>query len=421
VLPREFALGVADATGTAREPAVTYTAPVGTHPRMTDAIAERARRFLGDDADETDAALAVVGHGTDRNPNSAEAIYDHVAALRDRYDFAEVGALFMDEVPYVESVLDAFDADEIAVVPLFVADGFHTQDEIPELLGITDDPRSGYPVPGEVRGRRIWYASAVGTDPFVPEVILERAGDAGADLDRSTTDAPVRPDAGDAFLSWVEATGRREWGELHVAADGEGYALSHRADRDTASAALDTPDSVAALRDRIRTADDGHYRPFSGERSLPTGWGFDGLGRVELLRAVATVYPASVETWADDPDPVPYRETATRQSGIYERTVALSRADLAATTEAVCGDCAKRRDWDERREDSLPVDRGDGHLPCREPCSFLVAAAREMLDEPPDEQPPDRPDDGVPPGDLTDPANRYRVRYRRACETPPTR
>jgi sirohydrochlorin cobaltochelatase len=108
---------------------------------------------------------------------------------------------------------------------------------------------------------------------------------------------------------------------------------------------------------------------------------------------------------------------AVRQTGIYERVSNLSREELIDVTAAVCGNCAKRRDWDETREDSLPVDRGDGAVPCREPCSFHVAAAREVLVDEPPESTPDHPDADVPPGDLTDPANRYRVRYRRAGGT----
>jgi sirohydrochlorin cobaltochelatase len=430
VLPREFGLGVADVAGTEAEPRLTYTDPVGTHPRTTDVIAARARRHLGDGVAETDAALAVIGHGTERNPNSADAVYDHVDALRERTAFAEVGALFMDEAPYVDAVLERFDAADVAVVPLFVADGFHTQDEIPELLGLTDDPRSGYPVPGTVDGRRIWYASAVGTDPLVPEVILERAADAGAaiDLDRDRAPAdrtaePIRPDAAEAFLSWLDAApatdGRRvrEWGDLvlvAVDADAGGgggrYAVRHRADRDRPRRALTSHD-VDDLRTLVRTDDDGRYRPFAGERSLPTGWLLADLDATDLLRAVATVYPAAVETWADAPDPVPFREVAARQTGIYERVAELPDAALADLTAAVCDNCAKRRTWDARDGD----DRAADAPPCREPCSFLVAAAREVLvDEPPADPAPDRPDADVPPGDLTEPGNRYRVRYRRA-------
>ncbi|WP_251331301.1 DR2241 family protein [Haloplanus sp. HW8-1] len=246
-------------------------------------------------------------------------------------------------------------------------------------------------------------------------------------MDRTVgAETPVRPDAGDAFLSWVDdapvADGRRarEWGDLLVVADGEAYELRHRADRGRPRADLVDRDP-ATFRGFVRSDDDGRYRPFAGERSLPTGWVMPGLDDPILLRAVASAYPAGIEEWADDADPVPYREVAARQTGIYERVANLSRAELTDVTAAVCGNCAKRRTWDETADDTLPVDRGAGDLPCREPCSFLVAAAREVLvDEPPDEQPPEQPAADVPPGDLTDPANRYRVRYRRAGGNPTT-
>ncbi|MFC7081985.1 hypothetical protein [Halorussus caseinilyticus] len=62
-------------------------------------------------------------------------------------------------------------------------------------------------------------------------------------------------------------------------------------------------------------------------------------------------------------------------------------------------------------------------IPCREPCSFLVAAAREFHQHE-NESTDDRPtesDASVPRGDLTDPANVYRVRYRRARDATHTR
>jgi sirohydrochlorin cobaltochelatase len=49
-------------------------------------------------------------------------------------------------------------------------------------MGLTDDYRTGYPVPAEVDGHRLWYAGAVGTEGLTAEVVLERAADAGADV-----------------------------------------------------------------------------------------------------------------------------------------------------------------------------------------------------------------------------------------------
>jgi sirohydrochlorin cobaltochelatase len=108
----------------------------------------------------------------------------------------------MDEQPEVDDVTEYFESEDIVVVPLFVADGYHTEEDIPEDMGLTDDYRTGYDVPSEVDGHRIWYSGAVGTEPLMADVILERARDAGAavspaiDAVRERTGG-VAPTAGD--------------------------------------------------------------------------------------------------------------------------------------------------------------------------------------------------------------------------------
>ncbi|QDX41281.1 CbiX/SirB N-terminal domain-containing protein [Salarchaeum sp. JOR-1] len=173
---------------------IHYCGPVGTHDSMSDVIVQRAKSVTGDDDVGEGVGLAVVGHGTERNENSAKAIYYHADRIRERGRFDEVQAVFMDEDPEVDDVTEFFDAPDIVVVPLFVADGFHTQEDIPEDMGITEDYRTGWEVPETVDGHRIWYAGAVGTEPLVADVILERAGDAGAAVEHAI--AAVREETG---------------------------------------------------------------------------------------------------------------------------------------------------------------------------------------------------------------------------------
>jgi sirohydrochlorin cobaltochelatase len=161
---------------------VHYTGPVGTHDAMTDVVVSRAERVTGDPEVGPGFGLAVVGHGTERNENSAKAIEYHADRIADRDRFDEVKALFMDEDPEVDDVTEFFESTDIVVVPLFVADGYHTQEDIPEDVGLTDDYREGYDVPATVDGHRIWYAGAVGTEALMADVLLERARDAGADV-----------------------------------------------------------------------------------------------------------------------------------------------------------------------------------------------------------------------------------------------
>ncbi|MFP8891348.1 CbiX/SirB N-terminal domain-containing protein [Natrialbaceae archaeon A-CW2] len=161
---------------------VHYCGPVGTHDAMADVIVQRAESVTGDSNVGEGFGLAVVGHGTERNENSAKAIEYHTERIRSMDRFDEVQALYMDEEPEVDDVTDHMDAEDIVVVPLFIADGFHTQEDIPEDMGLTDDYRTGWDVPGDVDGQRIWYAGAVGTEGLMADVILERAADAGADI-----------------------------------------------------------------------------------------------------------------------------------------------------------------------------------------------------------------------------------------------
>lgn len=166
-------------TATDVEKTVHYCGPVGTHDSMADVIIQRAQTVTGDPDVGPGIGLAVVGHGTERNENSAKAIHYHADHIREEDRFDEVKALFMDEEPMVEAVTNHFASEDIVVVPLFIADGLHTQEDIPEDIGLTDgDGEIDDAVPGTVDGKRIWYSGAVGTEPLLADVILERATDA---------------------------------------------------------------------------------------------------------------------------------------------------------------------------------------------------------------------------------------------------
>mgnify|MGYP000141506399 FL=1 len=161
---------------------VHYCGPVGTHDAMSDVIVQRAESVTGDPDVGEGFGLAVVGHGTERNENSAKAVEYHADRIREMGRFDQVEALFMDEDPEVDDVTDFFESEDIVVVPLFIADGYHTQEDIPEDMGLTDDYREGWDTPTEVDGHRIWYSGAVGTEALMADVVLERAADAGADV-----------------------------------------------------------------------------------------------------------------------------------------------------------------------------------------------------------------------------------------------
>jgi sirohydrochlorin cobaltochelatase len=72
------------------------------------------------------------------------------------------------------------------VVPFFISDGLHAVEDIPVLLGeptelVKERLAASQPAwrnPTEKNGKRVWYSSAIGSEPLLAEVILQRAREA---------------------------------------------------------------------------------------------------------------------------------------------------------------------------------------------------------------------------------------------------
>lgn len=181
VIPRELGLsGPAPSVTRKLGKTIRYCGPVGTHPSMPAMILRRAEETGGlTDAEAREAGLVIIGHGTERNTNSAEVIYRVTRQAEAAGVFGEVRAGFLDQEPNVAGVLEAMEARRIVLVPFFVAEGWHTQETIPDDLGIN---RPALSAATEKDGRTIWYAPPVGTFPEVAQIILQRAREAGAEV-----------------------------------------------------------------------------------------------------------------------------------------------------------------------------------------------------------------------------------------------
>ena len=150
--------------------------PVGGHPRMTEVLLHRARE-VAPDVDCSSAALLVLGHGTPLDTRSSEAVEAQVTDIRARGIFAEVHGAFMETPPKIEDWREITACRDVIAVPFFIADGLHSDDDIPELLGIPgggDARERERKNPHMLDGRRLYYSRAVGTDPGMVEVILDQ-------------------------------------------------------------------------------------------------------------------------------------------------------------------------------------------------------------------------------------------------------
>lgn len=238
----------------------------------------------------------------------------------------------------------------------------------------------------------------------------------------------------------------RSWGELHITTtlathDGEPgkrrYSIRNDRDTDSAREELEQCGSEDARR-IARLDDEGRYRPLKTAPTLRTGWEISGVDATEVLRTIDRLYPATVQNWnlacQGELDVTHWRETAERQTGMYDLVDELPAESVEWLAESCCVDsqCLKRREWDYDEETPLAVPRGEGEFPCREPCSLVISCARKFtILESEDEHeytfsltPSEKAQleeiieavgDGrindIREGDIYDSANRYRARY----------
>jgi sirohydrochlorin cobaltochelatase len=135
---------------------------------MPDVILERAENLMRGRVTPGRTALVLLGHGTDLNKNSGGVIYLNAERINKRgiYDLVKVG--FLDQEPEIGSVVEGVEAENVILIPVFIAEGWHTRETIPEDLGLT----------GEVTVREdktIFYGAPVGTHPSVANLIAARA------------------------------------------------------------------------------------------------------------------------------------------------------------------------------------------------------------------------------------------------------
>ena len=164
-----------------------YCAPVGTHIAMTDVILQRAREVMEKHPfpslpKPANTTMFIAGHGTGKNENSRKSIEYQVETIRRKNIFSGVHPAFMEESPFIADCYQVATTRNIVVVPFFISDGLHSNEDIPILLGepertVQERLKAGqltWRNPTERHSKRVWYAQSVGTEPLIADVILER-------------------------------------------------------------------------------------------------------------------------------------------------------------------------------------------------------------------------------------------------------
>lgn len=397
VLPRELRLEgpVTNRNGVT----YAYCDPVGIHPSMTKLLLARADE-VAPGVPRSETCLIIVGHGTSLNENSRKAIEDQVRLIKEGgHGFAEVLDAYMEEPPLVANWHELSQAPNVVVVPFFIADGLHSYQDIPVLLGMESEPTAAASQneifrhnPHLLHGRNLYYSSAIGTEAHMAEVILDQVKDFDLKHASALESAACKSRAGADFPPLARSSFRI--GQVAVTPDAgsQGWTLCHVEDLGKEGLSLHT-DPLAA-RSLSLYDDAGQFRPLKTAPSLRHGWQLQMADEAALRRALDFLYPAALglarHQAAGMLEPVPLRQTLGRQTGMYRFANKITDDEAQEMVACHCdvAKCLRRITWGLTAEQPLtgltdakrpqPATVGETPLLCVEACTHIVSAAREI-------------------------------------------
>ena len=396
VLPRE--LRVTGPVTHLGDRTLYYCDPVGIHPNMTKLLLQRADE-VAPGVPRDQISLIIVGHGTNMNENSAKAIKDQVGLIRaGGHGFAEVVDAYMEEPPMVNDWHTLTTSPNVVVVPFFIADGLHSFQDIPVLLGMEAEIGAAASQrdvfrhnPHHLHGRNLYYSSAIGTEPHLADVILDQV----ADFDAQHAPRPAASPS-HSITAWLQQKldqGSLTLGQVHVTSQGNGFLLRHVDDL-AVSGQVTLHEGHEAARELAKLDEAGAFRPLKSAPNLKRGWALQVTGVEALRLALDHFYPAALGLAIQDQQgslhAVALRDNLSRQTGMYRFANTISD-DQAMDMIARCCDtatqCQRRITWGLAKEQPLygaaaakatQPDTGDVPLLCIEVCPLVVAQARKI-------------------------------------------
>jgi sirohydrochlorin cobaltochelatase len=410
VLPRELRL---DGPVTKRgKKTIYYCDPVGIHANMMRLLLQRADEIApGVLREET--SLVIVGHGTSLNENSTKAIQDQVKLIREGgHGFAEVVDAYMEQAPLVAEWSQMTTSPNVVVVPFFIADGLHSYQDIPVLLGIMEETGAALSEGGSfgnnphaLHGRQLFYSNAIGTEPLLAAVILDQVADFNAKHGIEAPTGEVKRSVMEAKLAAMLEAGSVQVGEALIQANGDGgWVITHVKDAAAVSGGEGDWERWGRAEDArliARNTAEGKFRAIHSAPTMRGGWRLDLADVGAVRRALDYLYPAALGVWmgmeAGEVKGTPLRQYLGRQTGMYRFSngVTDEQIPLMAVKECGGGKCLRRIVWplnegvplSEVAAEKTGAEVGYAServgatcvpLVCIEPCPVIVGAARKL-------------------------------------------
>ncbi len=124
--------------------------------------------------------ILALGHGS-KHPHNKEVVTGVADLIAKKYSNVVVRTGFMNmNSPTMKEGLDAFQGtgvSTIVAVPIFLAHGVHTMEDIPQILGISRETRK---TTIKIDGRDVTliYSEPLGTDELIADLAFRRAKEA---------------------------------------------------------------------------------------------------------------------------------------------------------------------------------------------------------------------------------------------------
>jgi sirohydrochlorin cobaltochelatase len=125
--------------------------------------------------DFSNSALVLVGHGSTLNAESGAPTHQHADELRRRKTFGQVVECFWKLEPSICGVMRGVFMPRVFIVPLFISDGYFTEEVIPRELGLCAKEQRDFPRIQQRGGQKLHYCGPVGTHDSMTTVLLARA------------------------------------------------------------------------------------------------------------------------------------------------------------------------------------------------------------------------------------------------------
>jgi len=124
--------------------------------------------------------ILALGHGS-RHPHNKEVVNGVADLIAKKYKNVVVRIGFMNmNNPTMKEGLDAFKGtgvSTIVAVPIFLAHGVHTMEDIPQILGISKESRKTT-IKLDGQNVTLVYSEPLGIDELIAEVAFKRAKEA---------------------------------------------------------------------------------------------------------------------------------------------------------------------------------------------------------------------------------------------------